>query len=135
MKLLFVFLFSFAVFASQVTDNTFKVVKPTLDNVLKLNNSYSAILKEARQGKKLDDKLSIKILEQIKNEKVSLNRSTRQIDLVESALKLKEITDVDKINLNKMKEALANSKDYTETKISTLRAIILTSKNFSTNKV
>lgn len=135
MKSLFALIFSFSAIASSITDNTFNLVKPALENTMRLNKSYSSILDEAKIGNKLDDSLSLKILDQIESEKLSLNRSIALLNKVESKLNDKNATDVDLINLKKMREALKKQKDYTEKKIATLRTILLASKNHSSNKV
>jgi hypothetical protein len=135
MKFLLVALFTLSVFASELSTSIFKSVRPALVNAMALNDSYGEILNEAQSEEKLGDKLSLKVLKQLKAEKLQLQKSAALISIVDSKLKLRELTEMDKVNLIKMKESLNLSMKRNKEKISTLRSILLASRNHSLNKV
>ena len=133
MKIILIGLFCLGAFASEISTNVFKTVKPALENALSLNTTYGEILNDASNDEKLGDKLSLKVLKQIKDERLQAQRSTALISIISGKLRANNLTEVDKVNLIKMKDSLSTSMKRNNEKISVLRSILLASKNHSLN--
>ena len=133
MKIILIGLFCLGAFASEISTNVFKTVKPALENALSLNTTYGEILNDASNDEKLGDKLSLKVLKQIKDERLQARRSTALISIISGKLRANNLTEVDKVNLIKMKDSLSTSMKRNNEKISVLRSILLASKNHSLN--